>query len=142
MTSPNPDEGITAGGCLEWHMKAGRCLLAAVAVLALFNVARSLGLLGPPRYAWIPVSLLTVTLVLIAWTAGATRADLGLDPADMRARVLVALAAVAVALASGVLFCCLRLRSRSLIAPVMAHCATNCLALAVAGFTIGHGRIW
>ena len=39
MTSPNPDEGITAGGCLEWHMKAGRCLLAAVAVLALFNVS-------------------------------------------------------------------------------------------------------
>ena len=33
MTSPNPDEGITAGGCLEWHMKAGRCLLAAGALV-------------------------------------------------------------------------------------------------------------
>src|SRR5437016_5104135 len=176
MTSPNPDEGITAGGCLEWHMKAGRCLLAAVAVLALFNVARSLGLLGPPRYAWIPVSLLTVTLVLIAWTAGATRADLGLDPTDMRAgvrygacavgivllvlivasalpavagasasvagRVLVVLGSVAVTFAAGLIFCWLRLRSRSLIAPVMAHCATNGLALAVAWFTIRHGRIW
>ncbi len=254
MTSPIPDEGIAAGGCLEWRMKAGRCLLAAVAVLALFNVARSLGLLGPPRYAWIPVSLLTVTLVLIAWSAGATRADLGLEPTDMRAgvrygagavgivllvlivasalpatsgflhdararisggrllyelgvsillltaiseefafrgvllgsalrlwgpwraslvtsalfglwhivptlhtmadnpavagasasvagRVLVVLGSVAVTFAAGLIFCWLRLRSRSLIAPVMAHWATNGLALAVAWFTIRHGRI-
>jgi len=66
--------------------------------LALFNVARSLGLLGPPRYAWIPVSLLTVTLVLIAWTAGATRADLGLDPTDMRAGVRYGACAVGIVL--------------------------------------------
>src|SRR5690242_18061731 len=83
--SPIADEGIAAGGCLEWRMRAGRCFTAAVAVLVLFNVARSLGLLGPPRYAWVSVSLLTVALALIAWAAGAARADLGLAPADMRA---------------------------------------------------------
>ena len=58
-------------------MKAGRCFMQTVAVLAAFAVARSFGLLGP---AVISVSLLTAALVLIAWSAGATRADLGLPP--------------------------------------------------------------
>ena len=236
-------------------MRAGRCFTAAVAVLVLFNVARSLGLLGPPRYAWVSVSLLALALALIAWATGAARADLGLAPADMRAglrygagaagivllvlivaaalpatsgflhyararisgarllyelgvsillltsipeefafrgvllgsalrlwgpwraslitsalfglwhivptlhtmadnpavagasasvagRVLVVLGSVAVTFAAGLIFCWLRLRSRSLIAPVMAHWATNGMALAVAWFTIHHGRLW
>ena len=63
-------------------MNAGRCFLQTVAVLVLFTVARTLGLLGPPI---VSVSLLTVALVLIARSAGATCADLGLDRADMRA---------------------------------------------------------
>jgi len=66
-------------------MKAGRCFGQAVAVLAAFAVARSFGLLGP---AVISVSLLTAALALIAWSAGATRADLGLARADMRAGLL------------------------------------------------------
>jgi uncharacterized protein len=236
-------------------MRAGRCFTAAVAVLVLFNVARSLGLLGPPRYAWVSVSLLAVALALIAWATGAARADVGLAPASMRAgvrygagaagivllvlivaaalpatsgflhdararisgarllyelgvsillltaipeefafrgvllgsalrlwgpwraslitsalfglwhivptlhtmadnpavagasasvagRVLVVLGSVAVTFAAGLIFCWLRLRSRSLIAPVMAHWATNGMALAVAWFTIRHGRPW
>jgi uncharacterized protein len=235
-------------------MKAGRCFLLATAVLAVFNVARGLGLLGPPRYDWVSVSLLTGALVLIAWTAGATRADLGLALAGMRAgvrygaaaagivllvlivaavipatngflhdsraqisggrmlyelvvsillltaipeefafrgvllgsalrlwgplraslitsllfglwhivptlhtmrdnhataglsasvagQVLVVLGSVAVTFAAGLIFCWLRLRSRSLIAPVMAHVATNGLALAVAWFTVHHPRL-
>jgi CAAX protease family protein len=254
VTSPIADEGIAAGGYLEWRMKAGRCFLLAVAVLALFNVARSLGLLGPSGYAWASVSLLTVALALIARNAGATRADLGLDPADTRAglgygagalglvllvlivaavvpatngflhdsraqisggrllfelgvsillltaipeefafrgvllgsavrlfgpfraslitsalfglwhivptlhtmgdnravagasasmagEVLVVLGSVAVTFVAGLIFCWLRLRSRSLIAPVMAHVATNGLALAVAWFTVHHGHL-
>lgn len=68
-------------------MKAGRCFLLTVAVLAVFNVARGTGLLGPPRYDYISVSLLTAALVLIAWITGATRADLGLEPADVPAGV-------------------------------------------------------
>jgi membrane protease YdiL (CAAX protease family) len=57
-------------------------------------------------------------------------------------RVLVVLGSVAVTFAAGLIFCWLRLRSRSLVAPVLAHWATNGLALAVAWFTIRHGRIW
>ena len=228
--------------------------MAAVVVLGLFNVARSLGLLGPPGYDWVPVSLLTVILALIARITGATRADLGLEPADMPAGVRYGAAAAGIVLlvlivaatipatngflhdargrisgarllyelgvsillltsvpeefafrgvllgsalrlwgpwraslvtsalfglwhiaptlhtmadnpavagsagtwpggscwcsarstvtfVAGLVFCWLRLRSRSLIAPVMAHCATNGLALAVAWFAIRHGRL-
>jgi len=229
-------------------MKAGRCFGQAVAVLAVFALARPFGLLGP---AWLSVSVLTAVLVLIAWSAGATRADLGLAPADMRTgllygagafgvvllvlvlvvaavipatngflhdsraqisggrllyeigvpivlltaipeefafrgvllgsalrlwgpwraslitsalfglwhiaptlhtmsdnrefagaaahtggQVLLVLGSVAVTFVAGLVFCWLRLRSRSLIAPVMAHVATNGLALTVAWFAV------
>ncbi|MBV8951398.1 MAG: CPBP family intramembrane metalloprotease [Actinobacteria bacterium] len=55
------------------------------------------------------------------------------------ATVLVA-AAVAITFAAGVLFCWLRLRSRSLLAPLLAHLATNGAAFVVAWFVVrGHG---
>ena len=66
-------------------MKAGRCFALAVAVLAVFAVARPFGLLGP---AVLSVSVLTAVLALIAWRAGATPADLGLARTDMRAGLL------------------------------------------------------
>ena len=62
--------------------------------------------------------------------------------ASVSGRVLVVLGSVTVTFAAGLVFCWLRLRSRSLIAPVLAHWATNGLALAVAWFTIHHGRLW
>jgi uncharacterized protein len=227
-------------------VKAGRCFLQTVGVLALFTVARSYGLLGPPV---ISVALLTGVLVLIAWSTGATLADVGLGRAnvggglrygggacgivllvlivaavipatngflhDSRAQisggrliyelgvsivlltaipeefafrgvllgsalrlwgpwraslvtsalfglwhitptlhtmsdnhavsglaasvggqVLLVLGSIAVTFVAGLVFCWLRLRSRSLIAPVMAHIATNGLALTVAWFAV------
>jgi len=235
------------------QMRAGRCFLLAVAALAVFNVARGTGLLGPARYDWVPVSLLVAALVLIAWSTGATRADLGLEAADMPAgvrygagaagiillvlivaavipaangflhdsraqisggrllyelavpillltaipeelafrgvllgsavrlwgpwraslitsalfglwhiaptlhtmsgnaevasasaslagQVLVVLGSVAVTFLAGLAFCWLRLRSGSLIAPVIAHVATNGLALTVAWVVVHHPR--
>ena len=232
-------------------MRAGLCFVLTVTVLILFNVLRSLGLLGPARYVWLPVSLLTAALALIAWATGATLADLGLERQDLRSGVLygagafgvvllvlvvaavipttngflhdsraqisgsrllyelgvsillltaipeefafrgvllgsalrlwgpwraslitsvlfglwhilptlhtmrdnravavasasiagqslVVAGSVAVTFVAGLIFCWLRLRSNSLIAPVMAHYATNGLALAVAWFTIHH----
>jgi len=245
--------GSPRAGAVAGHMRAGRCFLLAVAVLAVFNVARGTGLLGPARYDWVPVSLLVAALVLIAWSTGATRADLGLDPADMPAgvrygagaagiillvlimaavipaangflhdsraqisggrllyelavpillltavpeefafrgvllgsavrlwgpwraslitsalfglwhiaptlhtmsgnaevasasaslagQVLVVLGSVAVTFLAGLAFCWLRLRSGSLIAPVIAHVATNGLALTVAWVVVHHPR--
>jgi CAAX protease family protein len=222
-----------------------------VAVLALFTVARTLGLLGPPA---VSAGLLVAALILVAWTGGLTRADLGLGrkqvpaglqyggaalgvvvlalviaaliPAtngflhDSRAQisagrlgyelgvsivlltaipeefafrgvllgsalrrwrpwraslvtsvlfglwhiaptlhtmsdnhvfrgeagsvagqVLLVLGAVLVTSCAGLVFCWLRLRSGSLVAPVLAHVATNGLALAVAWFTVHHASL-
>ena len=227
-------------------MSAGRCFVRTVAILVLFTIGRTFGLLGPPA---VSVSLLAIALVLIAWSSGATRADLGLDRADMGAglrygagafgvvlltllvaalmpatngflhdsraqisggrllyelgvsivlltaipeefafrgvllgsalrlwgpwraalitsalfglwhieptlhtmsdnrevggaaastggQVLVVLGSIAVTFLAGLAFCWLRLRSKSLIAPVMAHAATNGLALTVAWFAV------
>ena len=65
-------------------MNAGRCFVLTVGVLVLFTFARSSGLLGPLPVA---VGLLVAALVLIAWSSGATRDDLGLGRADMGAGV-------------------------------------------------------
>jgi uncharacterized protein len=66
-------------------MRADRCFVLAVVVLVLFSVARTFGLLGPPVLS---ISLLVVALVLIAWSAGATLADLGLVRKDTPAGLL------------------------------------------------------
>jgi membrane protease YdiL (CAAX protease family) len=223
-------------------VKSGRCLAETVGVLVAFNIARSLGLLGPTL---VSAAILCLAMALIAWRARASWDDLGLRrdalaagwrwgmgalavvllvllaaavlPAtrgflhDSRAAisggrmlyglvvtillgtvipeelafrgvllgfalhvyrkwravlltsalfglwhiaptlhtmsgnatvrhtspVLVVLGAVAVTFAAGVIFSWLRLRSESLIAPAIAHFATNGLALAVA-WVAGH----
>src|SRR4029077_16034011 len=56
-------------------------------------------------------------------------------------QVLVVLGAIAVTFVAGLIFCWLRLRSRSLIAPVIAHAATNGLALTVAWFAVHWGHV-
>jgi membrane protease YdiL (CAAX protease family) len=76
-------------------MKSGRCFLQTVAVLVVFTVARAYGLLGPTAVA---VSLLTAALILIAWSSGATRADLGLGRADIGAGLRYGAGAIGVVL--------------------------------------------
>jgi CAAX protease family protein len=61
--------------------------------------------------------------------------------ASVGGQVLLVLGAIAVTSAAGLVFCWLRLRSKSLIAPVMAHAASNGLALAVAWFTVHQGSL-
>ena len=225
---------------------AGRCFVLTVGLLAAFNIARAVGLPGPPAES---VGVLFAALVLIAWSTGASLADLGLDRKDAGAglrygagafglvllvllvaavipatngflhdsraqisggrllyelgvevilltaipeelafrgmllgsglrlwgpwraslissalfglwhiaptletrlhnqgagslavsaggRVVDVLGTVAVTFVAGLLFCWLRLRSKSLIAPVLAHISTNGLALTVAWFVL------
>jgi uncharacterized protein len=76
-------------------VKATRCFLLTVGVLVVFTGARGYGLLGPPLLA---IGLLIVALGLIAWTSGATAADLGLGWADARAGLLYGAGAFAVIL--------------------------------------------
>jgi membrane protease YdiL (CAAX protease family) len=60
--------------------------------------------------------------------------------ASVGGEILLVLGAIAVTSVAGLVFCWLRLRSKSLIAPIMAHAATNGLALTVAWFAVHHCR--
>ena len=80
-------------------MKAGRCFLESVAVLVLFSAVRAAGLLeGPLRYIWVQMGLLVIVLALVAWTAGAMWADLGLDRTDVGAGLRYGAGAVGIVL--------------------------------------------
>jgi uncharacterized protein len=57
-------------------------------------------------------------------------------------QVLLVLGSIAVTFVAGLAFCWLRLRSKSLIASVIAHAATDGLALAVAWFTVHQPRLF
>src|SRR6516164_1807510 len=63
----------------------GRSFVLATGALALFSVARTFGLLGPPVAS---IGLLVGVLALIAWFGGATLEDLGLGWADTREGLL------------------------------------------------------
>ena len=76
-------------------MKAGRCFVQAVGVLVLFSVARTFGLLGPEA---VGIGLLVAALALVAWSAGASRDDLGLGLADMRTGLGYGIGAVGIVL--------------------------------------------
>jgi uncharacterized protein len=60
------------------------------------------------------------------------------EAASVTGQVLLVLGSIAVTFVAGLVFCWLRLRSSSLIAPVMAHVATNAVALTVAWFAVHH----
>jgi membrane protease YdiL (CAAX protease family) len=67
-------------------------------------------------------------------------AEVASASASLAGQVLVVLGSVAVTFLAGLAFCWLRLRSGSLIAPVIAHVATNGLALTVAWVVVHHPR--
>ena len=60
------------------------------------------------------------------------------EAGSVAGQVLLVLGAILVTSCAGLVFCWLRLRSGSLIAPILAHVATNGLALTVAWFTVHH----
>ena len=73
-----PAGGVSSTGD-DRRVKAGRCFVQTTGILVLFTVARTFGWLGPPLLS---VGLLVAVLVLIAWTARATRDALGLGLAE------------------------------------------------------------
>ncbi|MGZ4492242.1 MAG: CPBP family intramembrane glutamic endopeptidase [Nocardioidaceae bacterium] len=76
-------------------VNARRCFALGVAVLVVFNLARSFGLLGPPV---VSSSVLTAAMIVVAWASGATRGDLGLGRADVGPGVRYGVAAFGVVL--------------------------------------------
>jgi membrane protease YdiL (CAAX protease family) len=78
-------------------VKAGRCFLLTVGVLVLFTLARSFGLLNW-HVPGLSIGMLVAVLALIAWSSGATLADVGLRPRDMPAGLVYGAGACAVVL--------------------------------------------
>jgi uncharacterized protein len=100
-------------------------------------------LLGSALRWWNPLRASVITSVIFGlWhiaptlrTMADNHAVAGLAASD-GGKALLVLGSIAVTFLAGLAFCWLRLRSGSLIAPVIAHAATNGLALAVAWVTV------
>lgn len=103
-------------------------------------------LLGAGRGLWTDLRAVVISSLLFgAWhisptlgTMSSNHETAGTAASTWGTIVLVA-GSVAVTFVAGLVFCWLRLRSRSLLAPVLAHLATNGAAFVVAWFVVrGH----
>jgi membrane protease YdiL (CAAX protease family) len=95
-------------------------------------------LLGSALHLWGTWRAVLITSVLFGLWHITTTLHTQADNQTVRhaSTALVVLGAVVVTAAAGVVFCWLRLRSKSLVAPALAHFATNGLALTVAWFAV------
>ena len=131
------DRAQISGGRLGYELGVTVVLLTAIPEEFAFRGV----LLGSAVRLWGPWRGSLVTSVLFGlWhvqptldTMGDNQAVSGVPP------VLVVFGAVAATFAAGLAFAWLRLRSRSLVAPILAHVATNGLALAVAWVVVHAG---
>ena len=133
-----------SGGRLAYELGVSIVLLTAIPEEFAFRGV----LLGSALKLWGPWRASLVTSVLFGlWHIAPTLGTMSDNhefkgaAASVAGQSLLVLGAIAVTFAAGLIFCWLRLKSGSLIAPVMAHFATNGLALAVAWFTIHHGHL-
>jgi membrane protease YdiL (CAAX protease family) len=132
------------GGRLLYELGMSVVLLTAIPEEFAFRGV----LLGSALRMWGPWRASLVTSLLFGlWHIAPTLGTMSDNhefrgaAASVAGQVLLVLGAVAVTFAAGLAFCWLRLKSRSLIAPVMAHAATNGLALTVAWFTVHHASL-
>jgi membrane protease YdiL (CAAX protease family) len=133
-----------SGGRLAYELGVSVLLLTAIPEEFAFRGV----LLGSALRMWGPWRASVVTSALFGlWHIAPTLGTMSDNhefrgaAASVAGQVLLVLGAIAVTFAAGLVFCWLRLKSRSLIAPVMAHAATNGLALTVAWFTVHHASL-
>jgi membrane protease YdiL (CAAX protease family) len=127
------------GGRLAYELGVTIVLLTAVPEELAFRGV----LLGAGRKLWDARRAALVSSALFGvWHIEPTletmsgNSAVGGASASLGGQALLVLGAIAVTFAAGLVFCWLRLRSRSLVAPLLAHVATNGLGLAVAWFTL------
>ncbi|MGE5293143.1 MAG: lysostaphin resistance A-like protein [Micromonosporaceae bacterium] len=127
------------GGQLLYHLGVSIVLLTAIPEEFAFRgilLGSALRLWGPWRASLITSALFGLWHIEPTFHTMADNRAVGGVSASAGGQVLLVLGSIAVTFAAGLVFCWLRLRSRSLIAPVIAHVATNGLALTVAWFTL------
>jgi membrane protease YdiL (CAAX protease family) len=128
-----------SGGQLAYEVGVTVVLLTAIPEELAFRGA----LLGSALGMWRPWPAALVSSALFGlWhieptldTMSDNRAVSGAS-SSLAGQSLVVAGAVAVTFVAGLLFCWLRMRSRSLVAPFIAHVATNGVALVVAWFAL------
>jgi uncharacterized protein len=131
------------GGRLLFELVVSIVLLTAIPEELAFRGV----LLGSALKLWGPWSASLITSALFGlWHIAPTLGTMSDNhefrgaAASVGGEILLVLGAIAVTSIAGLVFCWLRLRSKSLIAPIMAHAATNGLALTVAWFAVHHCR--
>lgn len=132
-----------SGGHLLYELLVTVVLLTAIPEEFAFRGV----LLGSALALWGPRRAVVVTAVLFGfWHVQPTlqtMADngaVGGASTSVAGQAALVVGAVAVTFVAGLAFAWLRLRSRSLVAPVLAHVATNGLTL-VAAWAVVHGRL-
>ncbi|GAA1257981.1 CPBP family intramembrane glutamic endopeptidase [Oryzihumus leptocrescens] len=135
--------GEISGGHLLYELLVTVVLLTAIPEEFAFRGV----LLGSASALWGPRRAGVVTAVLFGlWHVQPTLQTMADNAAVSGAsshaagQVALVVGAVVVTFVAGLAFAWLRLRSRSLVAPVLAHVATNGLAL-VAAWAVLHGRL-
>jgi uncharacterized protein len=128
-----------AGGRLLYELGVSIVLLTAISEEFAFRgvlLGSALRLWGPWRASLITSALFGLWHIAPTLHTMSDNSAVRGIAAGAGGRVLLVLGSIAVTFVAGLVFCWLRLRSRSLIAPIMAHVATNGLALTVAWFAV------
>jgi CAAX protease family protein len=131
-----------SGGRLLYELAVPIAVLTAVPEEFAFRgvlLGSGLRLWGPWRASLITSSLFGLWHIAPTLHTMADNRVVAGAVASTAGQASVVLGAIAVTFLGGLVFCWLRLRSSSLIAPFMAHVATNGLALTVAWFTVHWG---
>jgi membrane protease YdiL (CAAX protease family) len=133
-----------SGGQLLYDLGVPIVLLTAIPEEFAFRgvlLGSALRLWGPWRASLITSALFGLWHIAPTLHTMSDNHEFAGAAASAAGQVLLVLGAIAVTFVAGLVFCWLRLRSRSLVAPVMAHIATNGLALTVAWFAVHHGSL-
>ena len=133
-----------SGGRLAYELGVSIVLLTAIPEEFAFRgvlLGSALKLWGPWRASLVTSALFGLWHIAPTLHTMSDNHEFKGAAASVAGQVLVVLGAIAVTFAAGLIFCWLRLKSGSLIAPVMAHAATDGLALTVAWFTVHHARL-
>ena len=132
-----------SGGRLLFELGVSIVLLTAIPEELAFRgvlLGSALKLWGPWRASLISSALFGLWHIAPTLGTMSDNHEFKGVAASIGGEILLVLGAIAVTTVAGLVFCWLRLRSKSLIAPIMAHVATNGLALTVAWFAVHHCR--
>lgn len=131
------------GGRLLYELGVSIVLLTAIPEEFAFRgvlLGSALRMWGPWRASLVTSALFGLWHIAPTFGTMSDNHEFRGAAASVAGQVLLVLGAIAVTFVAGLVFCWLRLRSKSLIAPIMAHAATNGLALTVAWFAVHHCR--